>query len=145
MADPIELDLRRQLAQAKVIEQEAANQGGGDGPIMPEISDLDRRLSVLENEQRNHFRWTVATIIIVFGILATLTTTLFSWLTNRIDRVDDRLGKIEASVSDLPNKINQNLMQLNQTLLQAIIAGATQRPSPPPSPPPNPSPPSPPK
>ena len=113
---------------------------------MPEMSDLERRLNTLEGEQRTHFRWTIGTMIVAFGILVTLITTLSLGVANflsariertddRITRLDDRVVRIEAAVSDLPNKINQNLMQLNQTLLQAVMAGATQRrPELPPSP-----------
>jgi hypothetical protein len=117
---------------------EETDDGNGGGPHMPNMSDLDRRLTTLEGEQRNHFRWTIGALLIAFGILVTLSIGIANFISGRVDRLDDRLGKVETGVADLPNKINQNLMQLNQTLLQAVLAGATQRHQeslPPPSPP----------
>jgi hypothetical protein len=127
-------ELREELRKRSTTN-DGTSSGGGDIPTM---SDLERRLTTLEGEQRNHFRWTIGTIIIVFGILASLSLGIANFLVGRVDRVDDRTAKLETAVSDLPNKINQNLLQLNQTLLQAVLAGATQRPTPPapPAPPP---------
>ncbi len=137
---------KRNLELAEDIARSKRTGGSGEGPHMPEMSDLERRLDTLESEHRTHFRWTIGTLIIVAFGLVTLITTLSLGIANflsgriertedRITRLDDRVGRIETAVSDLPTKINQNLMQLNQTLLQAVIAGATQRRPEPPSPP----------
>lgn len=97
--------------------------GGPSGPHTPNMSDdrlkaIDGRLIAIESEQRTHFRWTVTIALALAGLIATTT----AFLMTRVDRVEDRLSRLETSVNELPAKIGSNLSQINQTLFQAIQA-----------------------
>jgi hypothetical protein len=102
------------------------------------LTRIEGRLGTIEAEQRAHLRWMM---LIAIG-LASLFATGFGFMMARIDRtedkisrvedkvsrVEDRISRVETSVAELPGKISQNLMQLNQTLFQAITATNNQRP-----------------
>jgi hypothetical protein len=45
-----------------------------------------------------------------------------AFLMTRVDRVEDRLYRLETSVNELPGKLSGSLAQINQTLFQAITA-----------------------
>lgn len=104
------------------------------------LERIERRLDMIEGEQRTHLRWLFGSFVGLVGLVVTST----GFLLNRIDRievrledkvngVEARLGRLEVSVNALPAQVNQNLMQLTQTLAQSILAA--QRPAPPPLPP----------
>jgi septal ring factor EnvC (AmiA/AmiB activator) len=134
--------------------ESGARQGGGGPSDMngDHLTRIEGRLGTIEAEQRAHLRWM---LLIAIG-LASLFATGFGFMIARIDRtedkisrvedrisgvedrisrvedrisgVEDRISRVETSVAELPGKISQNLMQLNQTLLQAITATNNQRP-----------------
>jgi hypothetical protein len=111
--------------------------GGGRGSGGPpdmngdRLAGIEGRLTTIESEQRAHLRWAMllaiglASLFIVgFGIMMVR----IDRTEDKISRLDDRLSRVETSVSELPGKIDQNLMQLTQTMLQAITATNNQRP-----------------
>jgi hypothetical protein len=54
--------------------------------------------------------------------LAAIIVTSSAFLMSRVDRVEDRLSRLESNVNDLPGKLTSSLNQINQTLFQAIAA-----------------------
>src|SRR6202453_3177080 len=78
----------------------------------------DRLLGAIETEQRTHLRWTLTIALALAGLIATSG----AFLMTRVDRVEDRLSKLETSVNELPGKLSGSLAQINQTLFQAITA-----------------------
>ncbi|UFS77189.1 hypothetical protein LPB73_07375 [Tardiphaga sp. 37S4] len=96
--------------------------GGGDGTFTDmddgRLKAIDTRLNSIESEQRTHFRWTVTIALALGGLVATSS----AFLMTRVDRVEDRLTRLEGSVNDLPGRLSTSLNQINQTLFQAISA-----------------------
>jgi hypothetical protein len=97
--------------------------GGGSDMNGDRLTRIEWRLATIETEQRGHLRWTM---LIAIG-LASLFAVGFGIMMVRIDRAEDKISRVETSVLELPGKISQNLMQLNQTLLQAITATNNQK------------------
>jgi hypothetical protein len=113
----------RQQEQATKLSDAASRMTGGNGPSMPgddedRLKAIEVRLTGIEGEQRTNLRWVVTIALGLAAIIATSTAFLMS----RVDRVEDRLSRLETSVNELPSKISGNLTQLNQTLFQAITA-----------------------
>jgi methyl-accepting chemotaxis protein len=87
------------------------------------LGRIETRLTNIEGEQRSHLRWTIGTILALSLGLAGLIFTTATFLTSRVDRVEERLTRLESNINDLPGKISTSLNQMNQTLLQAVTAG----------------------
>jgi hypothetical protein len=107
--------------------------GGGDGPSDMSIRRIEERLGAIETEQRSQVRWSVTVSVMIVAVLIAG----FGFVLVRMDRsedkilrLDDRLGRLESALGELPGKIQSSLLQLNQTLLQAITAASTQKASP---------------
>lgn len=119
-------NVRDDLAQLRLIRNqnaEALKSGDGGSTFDGMDSDsrfdkIDSRLGAIEAEQRIHLRWTLTVALALAGLIATSS----AFLMTRVDRVEDRLSRLEASVNELPGKISGNLAQINQTLFQAITA-----------------------
>jgi hypothetical protein len=88
------------------------------------LTRIEGRLIAIESEQRAHMRWAM---LLAIG-LASVFAGGFGVIMLRIDRTEDKLSRIESSVSELPGKIAGNLSQINQTLFQAIAASKQQAP-----------------
>jgi len=101
-------------------------QGGGGPHDMngDRLTRIEGRLIAIELEQRAHMRWAM---LLAIG-LASVFAGGFGVIMLRIDRTEDKLSRIESSVSELPGKIAGNLSQINQTLFQAITASKQQSP-----------------
>jgi hypothetical protein len=113
--------------------------GGGPSDMNGDrLTRIEGRLATIEAEQRAHLRWmlilaigSASLFVTGFGLTMTRidrTEDKISRVEDRISRVEDRISRVETSVAELPGKISENLMQLNQTLLQAITAANSQRP-----------------
>jgi hypothetical protein len=110
------------------------------------FAGIESRLGSIETEQRIHLRWMLQIAIALLAVMLTgfgMMVGGFGLVMGRIDRtedrfarLEDRIGRLETAIAEVPGRISQNLNQLNQTLLQAVMAGATQRtPTPLPLPP----------
>jgi hypothetical protein len=97
----------------------SGNGGGTFGGMDDDrLKGIDGRLTAIEGEQRTHLRWSLTIALALAALIATGTT----FLMTRIDRVEDRLTRLETNVNELPAKLTTSLAQLNQTLLQAVTA-----------------------
>jgi hypothetical protein len=86
------------------------------------LSGVEGRLAGIETEQRTHFRWSIGTLIAATLGLASLIFATANFLTGRVDRIEDRMTRLEGNLNDLPGKLTSSLNQVNQTLLQAVTA-----------------------
>jgi hypothetical protein len=102
--------------------QDRLKSGGGggtsDGMDAGRLNKIETRLGGIESEQRTHLRWMVTIALTLAAIIITSSAFLMS----RVDRVEDRLSRLESNVNDLPGKLAGSLGQINQTLFQAITA-----------------------
>jgi hypothetical protein len=128
--DPIvELRLLRN-ENAKLKESASGLKSGGGGGTFGGMDDgrlsvVESRLFGIESEQRSHFRWSIGLTVTVALGLAGVIFTSTAFLMARVDRVEDRLSRLETNVQELPGKLTSSLNQVNQTLLQAITASST--------------------
>jgi hypothetical protein len=107
--------------QASTDEQPLKSGDGGstfEGMDDARFDQIDARLGAIETEQRIHLRWTLTIDLALAGLIATSS----AFLMTRVDRVEDRLYRLETSVNELPGKLSGSLAQINQTLFQAITA-----------------------
>ena len=97
--------------------------GTSNGMDNGRLDKIETRLTVIEGEQRTHFRWGIGLLVTVAFGLAALIATTSMFMMSRIDRTEDRLVRVEAAIAELPNKLSTNLNNMNHTLLQAVTAG----------------------
>lgn len=108
-----------------------AGGGGGttDDMIEAKLARLERRLEGIEGDQRTHFRWTLGTLFAVvssFFALASLVLVSTTILLGRIDRIDDKLARVDERVTEMPGKMTQGMLEVNRTLSDAITAAKQQ-------------------
>jgi hypothetical protein len=104
-----------------------ALEGGNGGPHPPDMSDLSGRVAKIEGSV-DGLKSSVDALRWVIGILAVIVVGSISFLGFQITRIDSRVAGVESKIDQLPERINNNMLNLTKTLSDAITAAKQQTP-----------------